>query len=138
MYKFRSMIENAEKDIPMLSTKGDNRITKVGNWMRRYRLDELPQLYNVLIGDMSLVGPRPERQYYINMLIERCPNYKLMSNIKPGITSWGIVKYGYASNLDEMIDRFSYDWIYYENISVVLDITVLAYTIKTIINGLGK
>lgn len=138
MYKFRSMYIGSEGNKPQLSHKGDKRITRSGRWMRRYRLDELPQLYNVLKGDMSIVGPRPEREFYINELVRHCPHYRLLQNIKPGITSWGIVRYGYASNIKEMIERFDYDWIYYQNISIVLDITVMLYTIRTLIFGLGK
>lgn len=138
IYKFRTMRMNAEEVSPKLSMPNDNRITRVGRWMRRYRLDELPQLYNVIKGDMSIVGPRPERNFYINQIVKICPNYRLLYNIKPGITSWGIVKYGYAYNIEQMVERFAYDWIYYENRSILLDLYVLAYTIRTLILGLGK
>lgn len=138
MYKFRSMYVNSEGDIPLLSHKGDKRITKCGRWMRKYRLDELPQLYNVLKGDMAIVGPRPEREFYIKQLVQHRQNYILLQKIKPGITSWGIVRYGYASNIKEMLERFDYDWIYYQNMSVILDLTVMLYTIRTLILGVGK
>lgn len=138
IYKFRSMCEGAEPDCPLLSYEGDRRITRSGRWMRRYRLDELPQLWNVLRGDMSIVGPRPERAHYAAILAERVPHYRLLSNIKPGITSWGIVRYGYASTVEEMLERFAYDWIYYENISLRLDAFVCAYTLKTLLLGRGR
>lgn len=138
MYKFRSMYTDAEANGPQLSQKGDKRITSSGVWLRKYRLDELPQLYNVLKGEMSIVGPRPERDFYIKQLVQLCPNYRLLNNIKPGITSWGIVKYGYASNIDEMVERFELDWLYYQNMSIILDIMVMIYTIRTLILGYGK
>lgn len=138
IYKFRTMIENAEPNGPVLSKDGDNRISKIGTYLRKYRLDELPQFYNVLIGDMSIIGPRPEREFFEKQIIEIAPEYRLIHNIKPGITSWGIVQYGYASSVDEMLERFDYDWIYYENMSLFLDFSVLIYTIRTIIKGLGK
>lgn len=138
IYKFRSMYLNAEATGPMLSREGDPRITPWGQTMRKYRLDELPQLWNVLRGDMSLVGPRPERAYYIEQLRTRCPHLFLLHNVRPGITSWAMVRYGYASTLDEMQERMAYDWLYYENMSLRLDVIVLFYTIRTIFTGQGK
>jgi len=136
--KFRSMRENAEKDGPQLSHDDDPRITSWGKVMRKWRLDELPQLFNVLIGEMSLVGPRPERQYYIDQIMEKAPHYKHLLKIRPGITSWGQVKYGYASNLDQMLQRLKYDIIYLENMSIGLDVKILFYTILVLFQGKGK
>lgn len=101
IYKFRTMKAHAENGIPLLSEENDKRVTKIGKVLRKYRLDELPQFWNVLKGDMSLVGPRPEREYFIRQIVERAPYYVLLHQIRPGITSWGMVKYGYARNVDE-------------------------------------
>lgn len=136
--KFRSMKDNAETSGPMLSSKSDDRITPFGKFMRQYRLDETPQFYNVLIGDMSLVGPRPERQYYIDQITERVPYYPLLLGIKPGITSWGQVKFGYAENVDEMIERLRWDILYIENMSIEMDIKILIYTVMIVLKKEGK
>lgn len=136
--KFRSMDQNAEQSGPMLSSKNDSRITPFGKFMRQYRLDETPQFYNVLIGDMSLVGPRPERQFYIDQITERAPYYTLLQGIKPGITSWGQVKFGYAENVDEMIERLRWDLLYIENMSIEMDIKILIYTILIVLKKEGK
>ena len=106
--------------------------------MRKYRLDELPQFYNVLIGEMSIIGPRPERQFFANKIIKKAPHYKLIYKVKPGITSWGMVKFGYAENIDEMIERLKYDIIYLENLSLISDFKVFILTILIIIQGRGK
>jgi exopolysaccharide biosynthesis polyprenyl glycosylphosphotransferase len=137
MYKFRTMFAGSENNGPLLSNKNDSRVTPFGRLMRKYRLDELPQFWNVLKGNMSLVGPRPERRYFIDQIVKKAPFYYLLHNVRPGITSLGMVKYGYACNVDEMIERLEYDILYYENMSLVLDMTILIYTVKTVITGKG-
>ncbi|HOG20822.1 MAG TPA: sugar transferase, partial [Salinivirgaceae bacterium] len=106
--------------------------------MRRTRLDEIPQFFNVLIGNMSIVGPRPERQFYIEQIVQRAPHYKRLLKVRPGITSWGQVKYGYAENVDQMVERLKYDLIYIENMSIYFDLKIMIYTVKTILEGSGK
>lgn len=138
MHKFRSMYVDAEKFGPMLSKDNDPRITPFGRFMRKVRLDEIPQFYNVLKGTMSLVGPRPERQYFIDQIVQRAPEYLLLQKVKPGITSWGQVKYGYAENVDEMLERLRYDLLYLENMSLTTDIKILLYTVIIIVQGRGK
>lgn len=137
IYKFRTMYVGAEDRGPALSKEDDPRITPFGRTMRKYRLDELPQFWNVLRGDMSLVGPRPERKFFIDQIIRRAPYYYLLHNVRPGITSLGMVKYGYASDVAQMTERLKYDILYYENMSLALDITILFYTIKTVFTGKG-
>ncbi len=138
MIKFRSMYVDAEKSGPMLSSKNDSRITRFGKFLRQYRLDEIPQFYTVLIGDMSLVGPRPERKYYIDKIVNVMPHYRLLQKVKPGITSWGQVKFGYAENIEEMVERARFDLLYLENMSIAMDIKILVYTIMIVIQGRGK
>jgi exopolysaccharide biosynthesis polyprenyl glycosylphosphotransferase len=138
IYKFRTMRIDAEKNGPALSSAEDNRMTKTGKWLRKFRLDEFPQFYNVLIGNMSLVGPRPERQFFIDQIVPLAPHYKLLHRVKPGITSWGQVKYGYAENVDQMVERLKYDILYIENMSLALDFKIAFYTVLTIIKAEGK
>lgn len=138
IYKFRTMVVNAEADGPRLSSKQDKRITPVGKWLRKYRLDEIPQFWNVLVGEMSLVGPRPERKFFVDQIVKLAPHYKHLHRVKPGITSWGQVKYGYAENVEQMIERLKFDILYIENRSIAVDFRILIYTIKTILQGRGR
>jgi exopolysaccharide biosynthesis polyprenyl glycosylphosphotransferase len=138
IYKFRSMFKGSENKGPQLSSQHDKRITPIGKFIRRSRLDEIPQFFNVIKGEMSLVGPRPERQHYINLILEQAPHYKHIKKVKPGITSWGQVKYGYAENVDEMISRLKFDLLYVENMSLLLDFKILFYTIIIMLKGSGK
>ena len=138
IFKFRSMVNDAEKSGPALSSQNDARITRFGLFMRKMRFDELPQFYNVLIGDMSLVGPRPERQFFIDQIVAKAPHFHHLQKVRPGITSWGQVKFGYASDVDEMIQRLKYDILYIENMSLLVDLKIMIYTIKTVMQGSGK
>ena len=137
IYKFRSMHIGTEEGLPLLSGKQDQRITPVGRFMRKHKLDEIPNFFNVLKGEMSLVGPRPEQQYFIDQIILKKPEYRLLHNIKPGITSWGQVKYGYASNVEEMVKRLEYDIFYLNNRSLWFDLKIVYYTIGIVIKVEG-
>lgn len=136
--KFRTMRVDAEAQGPQLSSEDDPRITPVGRILRKYRLDELPQFWNVLVGDMSIVGPRPERAHFASQILERAPQYRHVYKVRPGITSWGMVRYGYASTVDEMVRRMEFDLLYIENMSWRNDLKVLVYTVWTVVKGRGK
>lgn len=135
IYKLRSMVYNAENGIPELSSENDDRVTRIGSFLRKTHLDEIPQFYNVIKGEMSLVGPRPERSYYIDQIVKKAPHYTHLHKLRPGITSWGQVKYGYASNLKEMLERLPYDMLYLKNISLYIDLKILIYTLMVSFRG---
>lgn len=138
IHKFRSMRKDAENGSgPQLTTDDDPRVTRVGRFIRKYRIDELPQFWNVIKGDMAIVGPRPERQFYIEQIIKRAPSYALLHQVRPGITSLGMVKFGYAQNVDQMVERLRYDLLYLENMTLLNDFKIMVYTIKTIVTGKG-
>jgi lipopolysaccharide/colanic/teichoic acid biosynthesis glycosyltransferase len=131
------MVSDAEASGPQLASKDDLRITGIGRFLRKFRIDELPQFINVLKGDMSIVGPRPERPFYEKQIAQKVPYYGIVHKVKPGITSWGMVKYGYATDVDKMVERLQYDIIYLENISLLVDLKILIYTVKTVVSGRG-
>lgn len=137
IYKFRSMVYDAEKGGPGLAGANGEKVTKIGGFMRKYRIDEIPNLFNVLKGEMSIVGPRPERQFFIDQIVKKAPDYLSLHQIKPGVTSWGQVKYGYASTVDEMIERLDYDLYYMKHRSIWFDMEIILLTVGTILRGKG-
>ncbi|GGZ37978.1 hypothetical protein GCM10007049_34050 [Echinicola pacifica] len=138
IYKFRSMFVDAEKNGPQLASGHDPRVTKWGGFMRKTHLDELPQFWNVLKGDMAIVGPRPERQHFIDQILSVSPSYKKLQGIKPGITSIGQVYYGYAESVQEMVERTKYDLLYLTGVSLKTDVYIIYQTVKTMVHGKGQ
>ena len=132
------MVIDSEKNGPQLSSSKDSRITSIGRFLRKTRIDEFPQFLNVIKGDMSIVGPRPERQFYIDQIIQKDPQYLYLHKVRPGITSWGQVKYGYAENVEEMIQRMKFDLLYIRNMSLALDFKIMFYTFAIILKAKGK
>lgn len=136
--KFRTMVHDAEVHGPQLSIVNDSRITCFGAFMRKYRFDELPQLWNIIRGDMSVVGPRPERRFYIDQIEKKAPYYCLLYSIRPGLLSWGPIKIGYADSVDKMVDRLKYDIVYMNNMTLITDVKIMFYSVEVIVNGKGQ
>lgn len=137
IYKFRSMKFNAEQGNPLLSGTTEERVTWIGKFLRKYRIDEIPNFFNVLKGDMSIVGPRPERRFFIDQILLKAPEYKKLHIVRPGITSWGQVRYGYASTVEEMLERLKFDLYYMENRSLWFDLKIILFTVRTVLKGKG-
>ena len=138
LLKFRSMFENAETDTgPIWALENDRRITRVGRFIRRVRFDELPQFVNVLWGEMSFVGPRPERPHFVRQLNEKIPYYNQRHSVKPGITGWAQIKYGYGASFDDTLEKLQFDLFYIKNMSVALDLLIIFQTIKIVLSGKG-
>ena len=136
IYKFRSMVVDAEKEgAELLQQENDSRLTKVGRFLRAHHLDELPQLWNVLKGDMAFVGPRPERKFYIDQIMQRDPRYQRLYVLRPGVTSYATLKNGYTDTIDKMLVRLEMDLYYLEHQSLKTDIKILWKTFKDIISG---
>jgi lipopolysaccharide/colanic/teichoic acid biosynthesis glycosyltransferase len=137
IFKIRTMAYDSEGKEPLLSGDQNDRITRIGRVLRKYRIDEIPNFLNVLTGDMSIVGPRPERRFFIDQIVKQAPQYTQLQKIKPGITSWGQVRFGYASSVDEMIRRLEYDLYYVKHRSLIFDLKILLQTIVIIFKGKG-
>jgi sugar transferase (PEP-CTERM system associated) len=137
LYKFRSMRKDAEQGTPIWARAADERITRVGRFIRKARLDELPQLWNVLRGDMSFVGPRPERPFFVAQLAEHVPFYEQRHAVKPGITGWAQVKYRYGASLEDSLEKLRYDLYYVKHLSLPFDVTILFDTVKVVLFAKG-
>jgi lipopolysaccharide/colanic/teichoic acid biosynthesis glycosyltransferase len=137
VHKFRTMRTDAESQGPQWATQGDSRVTRVGRILRRSRIDELPQLWCILIGDMSLVGPRPERQHFINQLKHEVPLYLRRLKMKPGLTGWAQVKHRYDTSIDDVKTKVMFDLWYFENMSISLDLLILLRTVWVVVTGHG-
>ena len=138
VHKFRSMVEDAEKiSGPVWAQEDDTRITRVGKIIRKFRFDELPQLWNVLKGEMSFVGPRPERPVFVEELEKRIPYFRVRSSVKPGITGWAQICYGYANTVEDAIEKLNYDLFYIKNMSILMDLMIVLRTIKIVIYARG-
>jgi lipopolysaccharide/colanic/teichoic acid biosynthesis glycosyltransferase len=136
--KFRSMVANAERGTgPMWAKKNDSRVTRIGRFIRKTRIDELPQVFNVLRGDMSFVGPRPERLVFVEELEEKIPFYGLRHTVRPGITGWAQVQYGYGANVEETKEKLKYDLFYIKNGNVWLDLWIALKTVRVVLGGIG-
>ena len=138
MYKFRSMVTDAERGGAQFAARGDKRVTRVGKFIRKYRIDELPQLYNVLRGDMSLIGPRPEQKNLLDELVEEIPLFPFRHSVRPGITGWAQVCQGYAYDVDSSSEKITYDLFYIKNLSFLLDMTIIVRTIRIMLTGFGS
>jgi sugar transferase (PEP-CTERM system associated) len=138
VYKFRSMREDAEQDgVARWATKGDSRITRVGAILRKSRLDEIPQLLNILKGDMSFVGPRPERPEFVEQLAEQIPYYSERHRVKPGLSGWAQIRYPYGASIEDGLEKLQYDLYYVKNYSILLDALVLLQTAEVVLLGRG-